>query len=490
MPFCDIIYIMSHENENKEHVEELVHQAPQTEEKFNYLAIITLCLALAIVIIDGTVLNVSTNNIVQDLGATIKDITWAQTLYALILACLAILGGRVGDVIGRRKAFVIGALLFGVGSFITAISDSVHTLIFGWSIIEGLGAALMIPASSALILTNFSPKNRAKAFAFYGSTAGFASAVGPLLGGYLTSEFSWRWAFGINLFVVAALCAYAPKLKDFMFKTKADFDIAGFIFSAAGLGGLTYGIIESNFFYSLLGLISLIIFMLWEIKYESLGFRPLVSLKLFENRAFTFGIATTTVLFAGFAGIIFYAISLFYQQVLKLDAFSAGLGLIPLSIGSLISAPFSIAISNKISPRRTVQLGAVIIFVAILIMYNTLTLDSTRESLAPTLFVFGLGFGLLVSQLSAVTLSHIKVSEAGSASAVSGAIRDVGRTLGLSIIGAAFIAAAPNSFAVQEVNSVLAYKTALLYGLVFVFVSALLSFGIPKQEELKEEAHH
>ena len=160
----------------------------------NIPTLLVLCLALVISVIDGTVLNVSINDITRDLGSSLKDIQWIITCYSLVIAALTIFGGRLGDLFGAKKMFILGAIIFGVGSALTAFAGDINALLGGWSIVEGIGAALMIPASSALIVANFAPQDRGKAFGIYGASAGIGSAIGPILGGFLTTNFSWRWA--------------------------------------------------------------------------------------------------------------------------------------------------------------------------------------------------------------------------------------------------------------------------------------------------------
>ena len=439
----------------------------EPNEPFKWGILLTLCLAIAIIVIDGTVLNVSITAIVRDLNSNIKDITWAQTLYSLMLAALGIFGGRLGDLFGRRRTFVIGGIIFGIGSLMTALAPNIGVLILGWSVVEGVGAALMTPASSALIVSNFKPKDRGKAFGIYGATAGIASAIGPILGGFLTTNASWRWAFGINLIVVLVLCIGARKLKEYSENSKKpDFDPIGFVLSATGLSALTYGIIESSaygwvtakkafefmgnnynlplnlsasFYFIVIGAILALTYIWWEIRYENQGKEPLVSMKLFQNRGFSSGILTTSILFAGFTGLIAFGAGFFFQTVLGLGAFDAGIGTFPISLGVFIMAAFSNKLTSRISPRTIVQIGFVISIVASFWLYNSFSLSTDRLILAPVLFLFGLGFGMIVSQLTNITLSTVPVTQAGSASGINGALRDVGRTIGTALIGAAFI---------------------------------------------------
>jgi MFS family permease len=164
-----------------------------------------LSLSLAIIIIDGTVLNVSLSNIIKDLNTDLKQMQTVITTYSLIMASFMITGGILGDIFGRKKMFILGAIVFGIGSLIASISTNVTTLLIGWSIIEGIGAALMMPATASLILSSYQGKDRALAFGIWGGIAGAAAAFGPLFGGYITTNYSWHWAFLINIFVIIVL---------------------------------------------------------------------------------------------------------------------------------------------------------------------------------------------------------------------------------------------------------------------------------------------
>ena len=441
---------------------------PKTQSSFKkWLSLFVLSLAVAIVVIDGTVLNVSIQNIINDLGTDLKSIQWAITSYSLVLAALTIFGGRLGDLFGRKKMFVLGAVIFGIGSLVTALSQNIGMLILGWSVIEGIGAALMIPASSALLVSNFEGEDRGKAFAIYGATAGAASAFGPILGGYLTTAFSWRWAFGINLFVVAILALGSVIVKGYHEKPhKINLDLIGVFLSSFGLTSITYGIIESSTYgwiqakkafefmgnsYDLggisvtiyaimLGLLVLVGFVFWELREEKLGNDPLVSMKIFLNRGFSVGIVNLSLLFAGISGLFTYGLAIFYQAVLGLSAFDSGVGFIPLSIATFIGAPLSNTFAKKIGQKRIVQVGIFLGAVGSVVIYYTIGVDTTRVNMIPGLFIFGLGLGLIVAQITNLILSSVPVKQVGVASGVNGTIREVGRSFGTALIGAVFLA--------------------------------------------------
>jgi MFS family permease len=209
--------------------------------------LLVLSLALAIIIIDTTLLNVSLGPIIQDLNTDLTGIQWVITLYALVLASFTITGGRLGDLFGRRRMFIAGALIFALGSFLASISHGLPLMIAGEAIIEGFGAALMMPATASLLLANFKGRERAIAFGVWGGVAGAASAIGPILGGWLTSTYSWRWGFRINIFVaVLVLIGALLFLKESRDKKeKKQLDGWGIVLSSGGLLLLVFGIIES-----------------------------------------------------------------------------------------------------------------------------------------------------------------------------------------------------------------------------------------------------
>lgn len=284
----------------------LQHQSPF--RKWAGLGVITL--GLAIVIIDNTLLNVSLSYIIKDLHTDLQSLQWVITAYALVLAAFTITGGRFGDLFGRRKMFMLGAVIFAIGSFMASISHSLPILLLGESIIEGFGAALMAPATASLVVANFSGKDRATAFGIWGAVAGASSAVGPLLGGYLTTHYTWRWGFRINIFVAAlVIIGSLLLLKESKDDRKPSIDWWGVVLSALGLLGVTFGIVESStlgwwkalqpfsiFHHNitlgnfsivpltmLIGAIILGLFFWWENYVEKQGRTPLVSMNLLKT---------------------------------------------------------------------------------------------------------------------------------------------------------------------------------------------------------------
>ncbi|HVS79496.1 MAG TPA: MFS transporter [Candidatus Paceibacterota bacterium] len=430
--------------------------------KWGPLAVLSL--ALAIIIIDTTVLNVSLSTIIEEFGTTIQSLQWVITLYSLILTAFTITGGRLGDLFGRRRMFVVGAVIFAVGSFITSISHGVGVMILGEAVVEGLGAALMMPATASLLLTNYKGRDRSTAFGVWGGVAGASSAIGPILGGYFTSNFSWRWAFRINVFVVIAVVIGSFLIKEARdTEHRPSLDWIGIILSSLGLLLIVFGVIESStygwwiasapfalgsrtftFFHNLSitvlaidwGVVFLALFILWELRVTAKGKLPLVSMKLFENKQFTSGAVTMMVIFLGQSGM-FFTMPIFFQAVRGLDALHTGLSLLPLSLAVLVAAPLSGGVfARRFTPKRIAQAGILIDIVAFLVLFWTISISSSVWTLLPGLSLFGIGMGLLMAQLSNITLSAVRTEEAGEASGVNNTFRQLGGTLGTAIIGA------------------------------------------------------
>ncbi len=428
-------------------------------------ALIVMSLALAIIIIDTTLLNVSLGVIIRDLHTTIQSLQWVITAYALALTALTITGGRLGDLFGRKKMFITGAAIFAVGSFLASISHSVGTLLWGESIIEGIGAALMMPATASLLLSSFRGHDRAIAFGVWGGIAAAASAVGPILGGWLTTHYSWRWGFRINVVVAAILIIGSVLVHESKDENKKPrLDVLGVFLSALGLLGLVFGIIESSTYgwwrskadfmigshaltfgslsvtpvAIIIGVLFLALFMWWQKTLGKRGGTPLVSLTIFRNRQFVSGMSTTAVMSLGLTGIIFIA-PVFFQAVRKLDALHTGLALLPMSIALLIVAPLGAALSKKIVPKYMIQAGLVLNTIGAYLLYSRLNVDATAGHLAIGFAVFGAGMGLVFSQINNLTLSAVSVQQAGEASGVNNTFRQLGNSLGSALIGAVLL---------------------------------------------------
>ena len=441
------------------------------EEKIGFkkwVPLAVVVLALFIIILDATVINVSIKSIIGDLNTDLKTVQWVITGYSLMLAAFTITGGRLGDIFGRKRMFKLGAVIFGVGSLMAAMSHSSTMLMISVSLIEGLGAALMMPATSSILLSEYKGKDRAVAFGAFGAVAGVGSTVGPLVGGFLTSNYSWRWNYLINPFVVLLLLFGSKFLHESREKKAHKADGPSILFSAFGLASIVYGVIESSTYgwlkakndyeifggvFHLLGvsvsvytiafgLIFLVAFLYRQRKLEDAGKFPLVSLEIFKNSQFMAGTSVTAIVAMAQMGM-FFAMPIFLQGMLNKDAFHTGIAMAPFSLSVLFAAPLSgILVSKKnVQPKLLIQIGLVFSLVGSIMMRQAFSVDATVMSIVPSMIVFAFGFGLAFSQLSNLTLSAVSVRQAGESSGVNNTFRQIGATVGQALIGALLITA-------------------------------------------------
>jgi len=492
--------------------------APARKTRFKWAPLFILGLAVLIIVIDTTLLNVSLGSIIRDLNTNIQSLQWVITAYSLTLAALTITGGRLGDLYGRKKFFILGAIIFALGSFVASISHSVGTLLIGESIIEGVGAALMMPATASLLVSTYRGRDRAIALGAWGGMAAVGSAIGPILGGYLTSHYSWRWGFRINVFVAAILIITSVVIKDARDREeKPTLDFVGVFLSAFGLLLGVFGIIEGSTYgwwkalkpFTIAGhtlsfgelsivpvaiglsLLLLGAFVAWEFRMMRRGKTPLVSMKLFANKQFTSGAVTTMMLSLGQIGLIF-ALPVFLQGVRGMDALHTGYTLIPMSIALFIAAPLSGRLSGRFSPKKITQVGFGMEIVSLALIAWGVSVHATIWHLAPGLFVYGFGIGLAIAQLSNLTLSAVNVNESGEASGVNNTLRQVGSSLGSAIIGAVLLSTL-GAHLVSGINSstVLPPESRAAIATEVSAQASAVEFGEPIQstQQLTAEEH-
>jgi EmrB/QacA subfamily drug resistance transporter len=428
-----------------------------------------LVLAIAIVsafivVLDNTVLNVAIPTILEDLDTTLPSLQWVLTGYALTFATFLIIGGRLGDVYGHRRIFVIGAALFGAGSLLAASSTSVAHLILGEAVIEGLGASLLLPSTLAIIAGTFTGRERATAFAAWGATAGVGAALGPLVGGMLTTHASWRWAFIINviiapLAIVGALLFMAPARTG---ERRVRIDVPGAVLVALGVFLLVLGLSEGGRYgwwepladFSVgsweiwpatapvsivpvlfaVALVLLAAFARLELALERTGGDPLFEFSHLVRPTYRYGLLTGVLTAMGQLGLSF-VLSVFLQDALGLTAQANGLWLLPSGIGIFVGAQLGGRLVQRHGVTRVVRLGLGIDAVGIALVIAATSLDMTVWQLLPGLALYGVGIGISGAQLTNVVLSEIPASSTGAASGANTTARQVGNALGVAVIG-------------------------------------------------------
>lgn len=437
-------------------------------------ALIVLAAAQFLMVLDAAVMNVSISQLVADFDTTVTTIQGVITLYALVMAALFMTGGKLGDVIGRRRAFTIGLVIYGTGSLLTAVSWSVPTLTLGWSVLEGIGAAMVLPALAALVAGNFEGKARAAAYGALGGVAGAAIAVGPILGGWVTSELTWRLVFAGEVVIGIAIVVATPRLvRDAPRSGPApELDWIGSLLSALGLAAIVYAILQAStwgwlaprdspvepFGFALTpfvvaaGGVLLAGFRAWERRREERGQGPLVHFRLFERPALRSGLTTLlgqNVVLMG----VFFAIPLYLQIVQGFDAFETGLRMLPTSVTLLVTALLGARLASRFSPRTIVRAGFLFLLAAVAFLLGTIEPQIDTTEFAIAMAVLGVGMGLVVSQLGNVVQSAVGEADRSEAGGLQNTAQQLGASVGTALIGAIVITGLASAFATNVQSS-------------------------------------
>lgn len=430
-------------------------------DRRRWYALLILSLSLMLVIMDGTIVNVAIPSISRQFNASFRDVEWVNTIYSLVYAATLILWGKIGDQYGRRLLFLIGVTLFGLGSALVGASSSIEMLVT-MRALQGIGAAILSPSTLSIVTTTFKGKERGIAFGIWGATAGVAAALGPLVGGWVIDHASWRWAFYINIPIVAA--AFVGSLWAIQESrdptSRRYFDVPGTLLGGLGLGALVFGIIEGQVYgwwkpketFSALGwqwpvenlsivpvsialgVVLLALFTWYERLLERRGSEPLFEFGLLRYRSYKYGMITGLIVNLGEIGLLFAA-SLYLQGTKGLSAFDTGVALLPLAIMAFIGAPVAGSFSTRIGPKWIVTTGMTIEVTALLILFAVVEPSTSTTTIALILGLYGLGLGLAIAQLTSLVLFDIPAPKAGIASGGNSTIRQVGSALGIAIIG-------------------------------------------------------
>ncbi|MFD8804326.1 MFS transporter [Streptomyces sp. NPDC059597] len=429
------------------------------------LVMATLAAGQFLMALDSSVMNVSIASVADDVGTTVTGIQGAITAYTLVMAMFMIPGGKVGTLIGRRRAFVIGSCVYGCGSLTTALAPSLPVLLLGWSFLEGVGAALILPAIVALVATNFAAERRAAAYGLVAAAGAVAIALGPLIGGFATTYFSWRWVFAAEVLVVLGILVLARRVSDAGSRKRDRIDLGGSVLSALGLGTFVYGVLRSGewgwvrpkpdapawlgispvVWLMLAGLLLVWCFLRWEARVVERQGEPLVDPALLLSRQLTGGLAMFFFQYLVMMGI-FFAVPLYLSVALGLSALATGARLLPLSLTLLAAATLLPRFLPAVSPRLVVRLGLLALLVGTVALMTALDAGAGAEIVTVPLLFLGTGMGALASQLGSVTVSAVPDERSAEVGGIQNAVTNLGSSLGTALAGSVLITVLASSF--------------------------------------------
>jgi MFS family permease len=439
--------------------------APQQTAKAAGGVLLTLASAQFLMTLDSSVMNVSIATVAKDVGTTVTGIQTAITLYTLVMASLMITGGKIGQIWGRKRVFAIGCVIYGCGSLLTALSQNLAMLLIGWSLLEGIGAALIMPAVVALVASNFGRADRPRAYGLVASAGAIAVAAGPLIGGLFTTYASWRWVFVGEVLVVLIILALARRMDDTPADSGARLDIVGTVLSALGLALVVFGVLRSGtwgliipkpgapewlglspvIWLILIGGCVLAGFLGWERRRLGRGEGVLLDPAMLDNRLLRGGLVSFFFQYLLQAGL-FFVVPLFLSVALGLSAIATGVQLLPLSITLLLAAAGVPKVFPNASPRRVVRIGFLSLFASLVILIALLDLGAGPEIITWPMLLAGLGVGALASQLGAVTVSAVPDEQSGEVGGLQNTVTNLGASIGTALAGAVLISALTGSF--------------------------------------------
>jgi len=427
--------------------------------------LLTLCAGQFLMALDSSVMNVSIATVAEDLDTTVTGIQSAIVLYTLVMAMLMVTGGKVGSMIGRKRAFLVGLAIYCTGSLTTALSPNLGVLLFGWSILEGIGAALIMPSIVALVAGNFPPEGRPRAYGLVGAAGAIAIAVGPLIGGLATTYASWRYVFAGEVLIGVGIFLFSRKVVDAPVQHRPHLDLLGSVLWALGMGLIVFGVLKSGewgvllptedgpsflgmspvFWLVLAGLVTIRLFMTHARRLEAADGEPLVSPSLFSNRQMTGGLQMFFFQFVVMMGV-FYVVPLYLSVALGLSAIDTGLKITPLSVTMLLAAAGVPKFRPNADPRRVVILGFVAVVAGIVSLLTAMDVGASAAIVTGPMLLIGLGLGGLASQLGSVTVSAVPDEQSPEVGGLQNTASQFGASLGTALAGSILIASLTASF--------------------------------------------
>jgi len=420
-------------------------QSKSVESKGNTKLSILLALAMFVLVVDTSIMNVSLSAVVKDLGTTVSTIQSAIALEALVSAAFILISSKLGDIFGRKRAYIVGLLGYAIGAITMAVTNSVWPIFVFWAIVGGLGASLLLPAMQSLIHGNFTGAAQKKTYALVGAAAAIAAAVGPLLGGFLTTFISWRAGFVMEALIIAVNPLKVMLMKDVVVDGPKKIDIVGALLSVFGMGGVVLGILlwqegaESVGIVIGLGVVGLCLLANWLVKRKKARKLVLLDPGLFKSPHFRIGISQVMMQNIILGGAMI-ALPIFLQMTLGYNAMQTGLTLAPLSLTMFFVAIIAGKKGAAIRPSKLIRAGFILSTLGLLLIIPIIPRASSGWAMTIPLLIAGSGLGLLVSQLNNYTLAPIDEERVSEAAGVNSASGSFGLSFGLAMAGGIMLA--------------------------------------------------
>jgi EmrB/QacA subfamily drug resistance transporter len=424
--------------------------APETARGSQRLAIL-LAMAMFVLVVDTSLMNVSIAAVVRDLGTTVSGVQSAIALEALVSAAFILIGSKVGDLIGRKRAYVLGLLGYAIGALAMTLAQGLTAIIVFWAVVGGLGASLLLPAMQSLIHGNFEGAAQRRAYALVGAAAAIAAAVGPLLGGFITTYLSWRVGFLLEDVIIVIVLSGIRLVRDAPYTGSRRVDVVGAVFSVVGMGGIVLGILvwqeggEAVGALLVTGAIALVALLWWLRRRKRQGKPTLLDPDLFRSKVFRFGISQQMLQQISLGGLMI-ALPIYLQMVLEYNAMEAGLSLAPLSLSMFGMAVLAGKRAGKRRPSSIIRLGFALVTIGMLALLPIVPRADSGWYLLVPLAIAGSGLGLLVSQLNNYTLAPISEERVSEAAGVNSAAGSFGLSFGLAFAGAIMLATLSTTF--------------------------------------------
>jgi len=398
-----------------------------------------------VLVVDTSLMNVSISSVVRDLHTTVSGVQSAIALEALVSAAFILIGSKIGDLFGRKRAYVLGLLGYATGAIAMTLAQNLIAIIIFWAIVGGLGASLLLPAMQSLIHGNFQGAAQKKAYALVGASAAIAAAVGPLVGGFITTYLSWRIAFLLEVVIIAIVLSGIKLVRDAPYTGPREIDPVGAVLSVLGMGGVVLGILvwqeggESVAALIAVGAVALGSLMYWLVRRKREAKPTLIDPDLFRSKVFRLGISGQMLQQIALGGAMI-ALPIYLQMVLEYNAMQAGLSLAPLSLSMFGMALLAGKKAGTRRPSRIILLGFALLLIGMVAIIPIVPRATSGWYLVIPLIVAGSGLGLLVSQLNNYTLSPISEERVSEAAGVNSAAGSFGLSFGLAFAGAIMLA--------------------------------------------------